>query len=126
MQAIDRTRTPKIGRLLALCFGPLVADTSAWADNSLIYMIPSLVGIGSSVVQQQQSMALQKQQMEMQLEMQRRQMEYNRPLQTNAPSASAAEIAELKAMVQAQQKQIAELQRQLAASRDHQVRSDPK
>lgn len=122
MQAIDSRMFREIGRLFALSFSLLFVETSAWADNSLIYMIPSLVGMGSSVVQQQQSMAMQKQQMEMQLEMQRRQMEYSRQLQTNAQPASSSEITELKAMVQAQQKQIAELQRQLATTRNGQSR----
>jgi len=125
MQAIDSRKASEIARILTVSFGLLFVETSAWADNSLIYMIPSLVGMGSSVVQQQQSMAMQKQQMEMQLEMQRRQMEYSRQLQTNTQPASSSEIADLKAMVQAQQKQIAELQRQLAARRSGQVPSQP-
>ena len=125
MRGIDRRKAREIGRLLALSFGLLMAEPSAWADNSFIYMIPSLVGIGSSIVQQQQSMAMQKQQMEMQLEMQRRQMEYSRQMQTNAQPASSSEIAELKAMVQAQQEQIAELQRQLSAYRNGQARVGP-
>lgn len=77
---------------------------AAQADASYLYMIPSIMGIGTSIYQQHQAMAMQE-------EAQRRQMESLRMQQAAQQPASSNEIADLARVIKEQQKQIIELRK---------------
>ncbi|QXP87718.1 hypothetical protein [Methylococcus capsulatus] len=79
---------------------------AAQADASYLYMIPSLMSMGTSIYQQHQAMAMQE-------EAQRRQMENLRLQQSNPQCPSISDIAELKNRLNEQQKTIADLQRRI-------------
>lgn len=79
---------------------------AAQGDTSYLYMIPPIMGMGTSIYQQHQAMAMQD-------EAQRRQMESFRLQQAARQPASSAEIAELTRLVKEQQKQILNLKTQI-------------
>jgi septal ring factor EnvC (AmiA/AmiB activator) len=81
-------------------------SSAAQADASYLYMIPSIMGMGTSIYQQHQAMAMQE-------EAQRRQVESLRRQQATQQPASSIEIAELTRLTKEQQSQIAELQKKI-------------
>ncbi|MGI2323265.1 MULTISPECIES: hypothetical protein [Methylococcus] len=81
-------------------------SSATQADASYLYMIPSIMGMGTSLYQQHQAMAMQE-------EAQRRQMESLRMQQAAQRPASSNEIAELTRLTKEQQSQIAELQKKI-------------
>lgn len=83
---------------------------AAQADASYLYMIPSIMGMGTSIYQQERVMTMQQ-------EMQRGQLESLRAQQNHPQPASSSEIAELRKLLEEQRNQIAALQRQLERNR---------
>ncbi|QXP90930.1 hypothetical protein [Methylococcus capsulatus] len=79
---------------------------AAQADASYLYMIPSIMGMGTSIYQQHQAMAIQE-------EAQRRQMESLRVQQNCQQTVSAPEMTELKKLLQDQQQELMLLRQQL-------------
>lgn len=84
----------------------LQLSPAAQADASYLYMIPSVMSMGTSIYQQNQAMAMLE-------EVQRRQMESLRIQQAAQQPASSNEIAELTRLTKEQQSQIAELQKKI-------------
>ncbi|MDD2770338.1 MAG: hypothetical protein PHT19_16570 [Methylococcus sp.] len=79
---------------------------AAQADASYLYMIPTIMGMGTSIYQRHQAMATQE-------EAQRRQMESLRLQQAAQQPASSAEVLELTRLIKEQQNQISRLQQQI-------------
>lgn len=84
----------------------LQLSPAAQADASYLYMIPSMMSMGTSIYHQHQAMAMQE-------EAQRRQMENLRLQQSNPQCPSISDMAELKNQLNEQQKTIADLQRRI-------------